>query len=94
MILRERVIVTHGEVTDAPTPAMVSPLQSDETWAQSAGTSFTRSRIRVTLPASFPDYPATSTLLWRGNTYAFQGKAMPHVIGGRVHHHELLAEAN
>jgi len=102
VILRERITVTrqidtgrtdaHGNIiyesVEVPYRAEVSPLQSDEYFK--GGTQFDKSRLRVTLPASATDLGTDSSLTWRGTVYAFEGTPQPHVIGGRIHHHELI----
>ncbi|MGI8949333.1 MAG: hypothetical protein ACR2FV_15435, partial [Ornithinimicrobium sp.] len=71
--------------------AEVSPLQSSE--ALDRYDQVPSSRLRVTLPVTLPDDLWTgSTLTWRGRVYAFEGTPLPHVIGGRVHHHELIVK--
>lgn len=105
MILRERVTIVRqvatGEVdsqgnaiyeaVEESIRAEVSPMQSDE--AFKGGTEFASSRLRVILPASATNLSTIDSLTWRGAAYAFDGRPLPHVIGGRIHHHEVIVKS-
>lgn len=105
MILREKVTVTRRVSTgarddfgnyiyeDVPEDlrAEVSPMQSDEVFT--GGTQFASSRLRVVLAATATNLNAIDSLTWRGKAYTFDGSPLPHVIGGRIHHHEVIVKA-
>lgn len=79
----------YTDVTSGPIPAEVRPLGSAETVDAGANVVTTRYRVFVG-PDTVLD--ATSAVTWRGGSYEVEGDLEPHVLGGRVHHHELIVK--
>ena len=89
-VLRRVVVGTDSygnDVTeDAVTvyPAEVRPMSSQEPINGPVTT-----RYRIFLPASATDVTAADAVRWRGRTLEL--RVQPHSIGGRLHHHEVIA---
>lgn len=101
MILRDRVNVDRrvkvgedamGEPSyedqEVPYRAEVWPLSSSENVA--TGQQVT-TRFRIVLGPDATDVTAADAIAWRGRQYEVEGNVEPHLVMGRLHHHELVA---
>lgn len=76
----------YGDVEIA-SPAEVRPLTSDEA---TDTTGIVTTRYRVFLPPSADELTSVDALTWRGQKYEVMGDYEPHLVGGRLHHIEVI----
>ena len=99
MILHDRVTVVTREQyyddygtplwRDGPpraVPAEVRPMTSEE----SDTTTIVETRYKVFLPPTEDGLTAQDKISWRGQPFEVLGDYEPHLVGGRLHHLEVV----